>query len=417
MTNRGEFLGASLGAAAGGGERGTVWLLWLTYGAFYFCRTNLSAAVPGMEAELGLSKTQIGLVLGGLKLAYGLGQLVNGQLAERLPARWLLAAGMFGSAALNVVFGFGTAVYFLVFVWAANGYFQALGWTPTLRVAANWIPVERRGKAIGVIGTGYQATAAVTFLVSGWAAEALGWRGALYVPAVMLAAAGVVMLLFLKERPEGARGAQAQKKQGPRGTLWLTLGNPALWLLALSLGLLNACRYGFLDWGLTHIKEVQGTGVGAAARNFAILPLGGIAGAYLAGWATDRWFGSRRAPVIALLLVALGGLTLLYYEVAQVSAAWTVVVLLLVGFVIYGPQVLLVGTAPADLARSGTAAAAAGFVNFIGYLGAYAGDLLTGRLVDAYGWRAAVLSWAGCAFAAAVLVAPLWKTAAREARA
>ncbi len=56
--------------------------------------------------------------------------------------------------------------------------------------------------------------------------------------------------------------------------------------------------------------------------------------------------------------------------------------LLLIGFCIFGPQVLLVGTAPADLARRGTAAAAAGFVNFMGYMGAFAGDLVTGYLVD-----------------------------------
>src|SRR4029450_5183216 len=31
------------------GETTVVWMLWLTYGAFYFCRQNLSAAVKGME--------------------------------------------------------------------------------------------------------------------------------------------------------------------------------------------------------------------------------------------------------------------------------------------------------------------------------------------------------------------------------
>src|SRR5207247_4854667 len=88
------------------GESLVLWVLWLTYGSFYFCRQNLSAAVPGLQAELGYTKTQIGLVLGGLKVAYALGQLVNGQLAERISARRLLAIGMFGSAALNLVFGF-----------------------------------------------------------------------------------------------------------------------------------------------------------------------------------------------------------------------------------------------------------------------------------------------------------------------
>src|ERR1041385_4680769 len=75
------------------GEGLVLWAIWLTYGSFYFCRQNISAAVPGLESE-GLSKTQIGSILGALKIAYAVGQLVNGQLAERLPARWLLAAGM-----------------------------------------------------------------------------------------------------------------------------------------------------------------------------------------------------------------------------------------------------------------------------------------------------------------------------------
>ncbi|MBC7817751.1 MAG: hypothetical protein IAG10_12730, partial [Planctomycetaceae bacterium] len=33
-------------------ENSVLWTLWLTYGAFYFCRTNLSAAVPGMNSPV-----------------------------------------------------------------------------------------------------------------------------------------------------------------------------------------------------------------------------------------------------------------------------------------------------------------------------------------------------------------------------
>ena len=62
---------------------------------------------------------------------------------------------------------------------------------------------------------------------------------------------------------------------------------------------------------------------------------------------------------------------------------------------------LLVGTLPVDLARRGTAAAAVGFVNFMGYMGAAAGDKVTGHLAEDYGWPFAVRFWAACAFAGA----------------
>src|SRR5438874_9156438 len=203
-------LAAPAGSGALSGEGMVLWVIWLTYGSFYFCRQNISAAVPGLEAE-GLTRTQIGAILGALKITYALGQLVNGQLAERFPARWLLAAGMLGSALLNVVFGLAEGLYFLLFVWACNGYCQALGWTPCIRVAANWVPAARRGRALGIIGTSYQFMAGVTYLVAGWSAYWLGWRGALFVPAGLLAASAVHMLLFLREAPTetGAEGDPA----------------------------------------------------------------------------------------------------------------------------------------------------------------------------------------------------------------
>src|SRR4030095_8890312 len=77
------------------GEYAVVWILWLTYGAFYFCRHNLSVAAPGLKASLGegglaLSGEQVGWILASSKIAYGLGQFLNGQLSERIPPRVML---------------------------------------------------------------------------------------------------------------------------------------------------------------------------------------------------------------------------------------------------------------------------------------------------------------------------------------
>eukprot|EP00913_Durusdinium_trenchii_P028352 g26580.t1 len=454
------------------GENQVMWTVWLTYGAFYFCRTNLSAALPGIEKDLDYSKADMGIVLLSLKLAYATGQLINGQLSERLSPRKMLAIGMFGSAALNILFGFGTAVYFFLFVWAANGFVQSMGWTPCVRVIGNWIPILRRGKVIGIVGTGYQVTAALTYLLSGFGVWLLGWQGALWIPPIVLVGSAIVMLVFLRESPDSetaaarstANDTTPQSNQPQRSfldTFRLTISNRALWLLALSLGMLNACRYGFVDWGISHLVAVdlakaqrleiqrlydspetpsatrerlahllsldllddktqdediqqaikddvlpdsitthaRGSVLKSAVK-YAVLPIGAIFGSFLAGWATDRFFGGRRAPVIFGLLIILGGLTILYPPIARASFTGTVALLILVGFCIYGPQVLLVGTAPADLARDGTSAAAAGFVNCVGYIGAaILGDLLTGYLAQEYGWKIAIYAWAGWAFA------------------
>jgi sugar phosphate permease len=466
------------------GENRVIWIVWWTYGAFYFCRNNISVALPGIEDELGLDKLEMGVVLLSLKIAYGVGQFLNGQITEQISPRKMLAIGMICTAALNVVFGFGTGLYFFIFIWACNGYFQSLGWTPCVRVIGNWIPVLRRGKVIGIVGTGYQLTGALTYVVSGLAAYGFGWRGVFWIPPIILLASSAIMLLFLRETPEDHASHNSTKKREPRPpadwdrirkNMRLTFSNRALWLLALSLGMLNACRYGFIDWGVSHLvaierakeqepailsaiksgrlsqsetlrlqniydsdllndetqKEVQNalkdglipelkkkklrSSVLKSAGKYAVLPLGAIFGSFLAGWATDRFFGCRRAPVICFLLIILGCLTLIYNSVAQTSFEGTLLLLGLIGFCIYGPQVLLVGTAPADLAHEGTSAAAAGFVNCGGYFGgALLGDLMTGYLARNYGWEIAIFAWAGWAFAAAITVAFLWNATGQK---
>jgi len=398
-------------------QRTVLWVLWLTYGSFYFCRNNLGVALPGLQDELHYTKSEVGTVLMALKLAYGIGQFINGQLAEHWRPRLLLALGMIASAALNVLFGWATALYFLTFVWACNGYVQALGWPPTMRVAANWFPALQRGRAIGIIGTGYQLCGALTFVVAGWAADRFGWRGALYVPAALVVVSALHMMIFLKDSPDVAGPAQsstAMPASSVGENILATLSNPALWLVAAALCLLDACRYGFTDWGVTHLKEVQGASVSSAAFKYAVLPFGGIAGAYLAGWATDRFFAGRRAPVIVGLLLVLTGLTLIYDRVIHWGFGASIVILFAIGFCIFGPQVLLVGTLPVDLARRGTAAAAAGFVNFMGYMGAAAGDKLTGHIAQDYGWPFAVRFWAACALGGALAIACLWNVGGRR---
>ena len=139
-------------------------------------------------------------------------------------------------------------------------------------------------------------------------------------------------------------------------------------------------------------------------------------GALSSGWITDRFFQSRRAPVCAVLLFGVGGLTLAYRVVVDLGALPTVVCLGLTGFCLYGAQILLVGTAAQDFARRGATAAAAGMIDFMGHVGATCGDVVTGWMRTHHGWASAIGCWAGAAFAAAVLVATLWRAGAGDER-
>ena len=61
------------------------------YALFYFVRKNFSLAMPGLEADLGISKTSLGIFLTLNGLVYGLlafRQRYSGRPAERPLVSW-----------------------------------------------------------------------------------------------------------------------------------------------------------------------------------------------------------------------------------------------------------------------------------------------------------------------------------------
>jgi sugar phosphate permease len=437
----------------------TLLVVWITYGAFYVCRVNIGPARVEIEKNFSIDPLEMGFVLGALKVGYAIGQLVNGQLAERYGAKKILLVGMFGSVAACLLFamaaplttllgpvlpGFASGVTsvvrivapqatlgptaaLLLVLWFTNGYFQAGGWPPTVKVMANWFTPTQRGRMMGIIGTSYQLGSAITIVASGALVTTFAndWRAAFVVPAMVLAAAGLHAYFRMKERPgEGDApsvtpalkdAAGAVVRAPMRETLILTFTNGRIWVLALSLFGLDIVRYGFLDWAPGHLKKLHGSGVLLAALKVAVFPLAGAVGALASGWISDRWFQSRRAPMIAIALGSVGLLTLTYDAIAPFGTVPTVACLAAIGFFLYGAQILLVGTAAQDYAKKGHTAAAAGFVDFMGYFGAFGGDIMTGWLLKNHDFHAAIRFWAIAAFAAAGLAATLWRAKPRGA--
>jgi sugar phosphate permease len=426
----------------------TLFVVWITYGSFYLCRVNIGPARTEIEKSFSIDPFEMGFVLGALKVGYAVGQLVNGQLAERYGPKRILVVGMFGSVAACLFFalagpisallgpalpGFATGVNtvvrvvapqatlgplaaLLLVLWFTNGYFQAGGWPPTVKVMANWFTPTQRGRMMGVIGTSYQLGSAITIVASGALVSAFSndWRAAFVVPALVLAVLGLHAAIRLREYPGDFEAPEIPKVKveathAPlRETLWLTLTNGRIWVLALALFGLDIVRYGFLDWAPGHLKKLHGSGVLLAALKVAVFPLAGAVGALASGWLSDRYFESRRAPLIAVALGIVGVLTLAYDRIAPLGTGPTIACLAGIGFCLYGAQIMLVGTAAQDFAKKKRAAAAAGFVDFMGYFGAFGGDIMTGWLLKHHDFHAAIRFWATAALVAAALVATLW---------
>lgn len=406
--------------------------LWITYASFYLCRVNISIAIPGILEEYKLTKTAIGGVLSGLFFTYAIGQFINGQLGDKFGARRLLTLGAIISAVLNIIFPFlPAAISIMALVWGLNGYFQSMGWGPSTKTIANWFPREQRGKITGIFGSCYQFGNAFSWGLAGFVVGTFGWRFGFFIPAVILIVVAIQWFINGRNAPEevglptiedyakenlAIREYKKDEHLGFKFNLRTVLGSPQIWTVGLSLFGLNIIRYGFMDWAPTYMFEVEKATISAAAYKALALPLAGSLGAFFAGWVSDRFFQSRRAPVIVLMLIALMFLTILYPQLKHFHWLWSLGCLMAIGFTLYGPHVMICAAIPMDYASRKAAASAAGFIDGFGYFGAAITGVMSGFLVDRYGWNAAFYFWVSGVFLAIVLMLGQWSYRPKEGR-
>jgi len=418
---------------------------WITYFAYYLCRFNMPMAKTQLCSAFRWDAAQVGLIFSGLTVMYAVGQFVNGQLADRYGGRVIATIGVIGSVCMNLaVFAVtlmggvhapapGLALVLIVSFWSVNGFFQAMGWAPMVRMLAHWFPVTSRGKVMGVMGASYQFGGAfswaLAFFLTGYYVQSLGgdWRAVFWVPAALFAVAGVFFFLLARDEPQDVglptvsadddppgRPAAASRRSIVVNTI-ATLRNPYLWVVAITFFLLDLNRYGFVNWLPAFLDERGTIARAGLMANFGELikrcihPLAGSVGAVAAGWATDRFFGGRRAPVIALLLVLLGIFSVTFPFVDPRNSSLMILLVALIGFCTYGPHILMVGHAAQDFGRKSGAAGAAGFIDAFGYIGASLAGWGAGQLIKSHGYNLTFIAFGSAALLAVIPISIIWK--------
>jgi OPA family glycerol-3-phosphate transporter-like MFS transporter len=91
---------------------------------FYTGRQTFGFAIPGIQAEFGVSKAALGWASAALLWCYAFGQAINGNLGDKFGGRRVMSAGAILSFIMNWVTSLSTGIVSLSIFWGINGYFQ-----------------------------------------------------------------------------------------------------------------------------------------------------------------------------------------------------------------------------------------------------------------------------------------------------
>jgi len=388
------------------------------YALYYFVRKNLSVAMPVMEVELGFSKARLGGFLTAHGLLYGVSKFVNGMIGDRVNARWFMTSGLVICALINIQFGLSSSVMAFGLLWAANGWFQGIGFPPCARLMTHWFPPRRFASSMAIWNTSHSLGAVGVLILCGYLAP-INWRLCFLVPAAIVLIGAVWLAITLRDTPESL-GLPPVEETDPvcddieppaESMARLAFANPFIWLLSFANFFVYIVRYGILDWGPTFLKQARGIELANASWLIAAFEIAGMLGMLSAGWITDRVFAGRAARA-CLVYMALCTVALLLFWILPDQTWYTSGALLcMAGFFVYGPQ-SLVGTAAANLATKRAAASAVGLTGLFGYASTIVTGIGIGWLVDRHGWDAGFLVYMIAGMAGMLLFAACWTAGA-----
>ncbi len=400
------------------GQRGIFAITWITYAGFYLCRKNLSIALPALHGMARLGNLELANIVFGYSLLYAVGQFGCGFLSDRIGPKRVVGAGLLLVVGSNLLMGLHASLGWLLLFACLNGAGQSTGWSGLVKTMASWFRGANRGVIMAWWGTNYVFGGFLATTFATWSVTEvlffpqLGWKRGFIFPALILLVITLVFFRKVKDEPEELPLQAGNLPLLQQASSWNDVAelmrDPSLWMIGASYFFLEMCRYALMFWLPLYLVDHLKYSLQVSGYVSSLYELIGIAGAVLAGYVSDHFTQSRRAPVSAVMLCLLGIVMLLEPALAHGGLLGIATAISLAGLLSYGPDTLLSGAAAQDVGGVKAAGSAAGLIDGIGHLGALLSPYVVVFVSKLYGWDRLFLVFAFSAFVAGGVLLPIW---------
>jgi MFS family permease len=168
----------------------------------YLDRSTLSIANHSVSGELGLSASQMGLLLSAFSFAYAFSQLPVGALLDRFGARLMLGLGMFVWSCAQLCGGLVHTLPQFLAARIALGVGEAPQFPAGAKVVSEWYALRERGRPTGIFTASSTIGPALAPPILTVLLLAFGWRSMFVVMGVLGIAVAIGWYLIYRNRAE-----------------------------------------------------------------------------------------------------------------------------------------------------------------------------------------------------------------------
>ena len=387
----------------------------------YLDRSTLSIANHSVSAELGLSASQMGLLLSAFSFAYAFAQLPVGVLLDRFGARLMLGLGMFVWSTAQLCGGLVTSLSQFLFARVALGVGESPNFPAGAKVVSEWFGIRERGRPTGIFITSSTIGPALAPPILTVLLLSFGWRSMFMIMGALGIAVSIGWYLIYRDRKtvslnesevEFLTDAHSETRVERKMTMteWRDLFlNPTTWGMIIgNMGVIYMLWL-YLTWLPAYLEHERHLSIASTGWLVSIPYLLGTVGMLSSGFIADALMACGMAPIRSrkwpICVGLVGGAAFTIPAAFTPNLALAIFYLSAAMFFVQmasGACWALVSVA----APRHMTASLASIQNFGGYFGGSFAPFITGIVVDrTHSFVNAFLISAGIAFAAAFVYA------------
>ena len=257
-------------------------MLALALGGFGIGTTEFVAMglLPEMASGLGVSEPAAGHVISAYALGVVVGAPLIAALTARVPRRTLLIALMVAFTVGNAASVFAPSYTTLMMARFVAGLPHGAYFGVAALVAAHLAEPGKRAKAVAMVMMGLSVANVIGVPVAAWIGQALGWRSAFALVAV-IGVATVASLFVWIPRLDGMPVTNPITELG-------ALGRVQVWM-TLIVGMVGfGGMFAVYTYISTTLTDVSGLGASFIPLALMLYGLGMVAGNFVGGYLADR---------------------------------------------------------------------------------------------------------------------------------
>lgn len=396
-------------APASKARRSVLLLIFALAVITYADRLCISAAMPSIAAEFGLTADQKGWIFSAFTIAYAVFEIPSGWLGDRFGARLALTRIVLWWSGFTMLTGAATGFWSLLTLRFLFGAGEAGAFPNISRAVSIWFPLREQGRAMSVSFLGLATGSAITSPIVFTLLEYQNWRWAFVEFGLLGLLWCLVWHRWFRDRPEdhpevNAAELAAIRVEAPaappsHAAPWIRMfASPNMYFICLMYFAYGYGLYFYVTWLPTYMIEAQGFDR-SAAKWLAALPwVFSLPGLWLGGWLTDRL--ARRTGNLKLARCGLGAAgysasAIVLLIVPQLQNRTATAVALALAYCCQAATASAAWSVCLDVGRR-YAGVVTGFMNTIGNLGGALSPLVVGYAVKELGsWTLPFYAMAG----------------------